>query len=246
MLSQIRVAILDDHQSIIDGFRYRLSMDPEIQIVGTALFGEDLESLVTDNPVDVLLLDVGVPNSSQDQNPYPVLYVVPLLLKEHPNMSILVISMYNQRSLIEALVDTGISGYIFKDDQASIQQLDKIVRIVGNGGIYFSQGAYRDARAEPPESILTSRQLEALSLCDSHPDGETLELAKKLGITGSTMRNLLSGTYLRLGVRTRAAAIAKAHQLGILPDRPAPAVSPQGVNRKSPIKRKSRTRVSAG
>ena len=39
MLTKIRVAILDDHQSIIDGFTYRLSMDPEIQIVSTALFG---------------------------------------------------------------------------------------------------------------------------------------------------------------------------------------------------------------
>ena len=65
MLSRIRVAILDDHQSIIDGFTYRLSMDPAIQIVSTALFGEDLEAMVANNPVDVLLLDVSVPNSQR-------------------------------------------------------------------------------------------------------------------------------------------------------------------------------------
>ena len=38
MLSKIRVAILDDHQSIIDGFTYRLSMDPDIQIVRHGAF----------------------------------------------------------------------------------------------------------------------------------------------------------------------------------------------------------------
>ena len=245
MLSKIRIAILDDHQSIIDGFRYRLSMDPDIQIVGTALFGDEIEFIVANNPVDVLLLDVGVPNSSEDDNPYPVLHVIPRLLKAHPSLSILIISMYDQRSLIEALVDTGISGYIFKDDQASIQQLDKIVRIVGNGGIYFSQGAYQDARGEPPGSVLTNRQLEALSLCDSNPDGETIVLAKSMGITGSTLRNLLSGTYLRLGVRTRAAAIAKAHQLGILPDKPVPAAA-SGVGKpKAPARRRPRTRQPA-
>ena len=124
MSSKIRVAILDDHPSIIDGFTYRLSMDPEIQIICTALFGEELEAMVANNPVDVLLLDISVPNSSQDHNPYPVLHTIPSLLKEYPGLNILVISMFTQRALIEALVNAGISGYIFKDDQTSIQQLD--------------------------------------------------------------------------------------------------------------------------
>ena len=120
--------------------------------------------------------------------------------------------------MIDALVNTGVSGYIFKDDQVSIQKLDKIVEIIANVGVYFNQGACRDAREDSIDSVLTPRQLEALSLCASHPDGDTLALAGKLGITGSKMRNLLSGAYLRLGVRTRAAAIARAHQLGILPE----------------------------
>jgi DNA-binding NarL/FixJ family response regulator len=122
--------------------------------------------------------------------------------------------------LIDALVNTGISGYVFKDDQASIQKLNKIVDIIAKGGIYFSQGAYRDTQDEPIGSLLTPRQLEALSLCGSCPDGDTITLAGKLGITGSTLRNLLSGAYLRLGVRTRAAAIAKAQQLGLLTNPP--------------------------
>ena len=128
--------------------------------------------------------------------------------------------MFTKNSLIDALVNTGISGYIFKDDQPSIQKLDKIVEIIANGGIYFSQGACRNVREQPAGSLLTSRQLEALSLCASRPDGDTISLAGNLGITGSTMRNLLSGAYLRLGIRTRAAAIARANQLGILPKKP--------------------------
>jgi two-component system response regulator NreC len=220
VLLKIHVAILDDHQSIIDGFTYRLSMDPEIQIVGTATYGEDLEPMLAENEVDVLLLDVSVPNSPEDRNQFPVIHVLPRLMEQYPKMNVLVISMFTQRSLIEALINTGISGYIFKDDQASIQQLDRIVRIISKGGIYFSQGAYQNKWEENPDSLLTSRQLEALSLCVSFPDGDTIFLAKKLGITGSTMRNLLSGSYLRLGVRTRAAAIAKAHQLGIIPKEP--------------------------
>jgi len=220
MLSKIRVAILDDHQSIIDGFFYRLSMDPRIQIVGTAIYGEDLEPIIAENAVDVLLLDISVPNSPSDHNPYPILHFIPLLLQKFTNLHILIISMFTQNSLIDALVNTGISSYIFKDDQPSIQKLDKIVEIIANGGIYFSQGACRYVREQPAGSLLTPRQLEALSLCASRPDGDTISLAGNLGITGSTMRNLLSGAYLRLGIRTRAAAIARANQLGILPKKP--------------------------
>jgi two-component system, NarL family, response regulator NreC len=224
MRSQIRVAILDDHQSIIDGFTYRLSMNSKIEIVGTSMFGENLEPMIAGKDVDVLLLDVSVPNSPEDHNPYPILHFIPYLLKKYPQLNILVISMFTQRSLIDALVNTGISGYIFKDDQASIQKLDKIVEMIVNGGIYFSHGAYWDPHDNAGNALLTPRQLEALSLCASVPDGDTMALAEKLGITGSTLRNLLSGAYLRLGVRTRAAAIARAHQLGIFPDQPVPPV----------------------
>jgi len=224
MLTKIRVAILDDHQSIVDGFTYRLSMDPEIQIVSIALFGEELEPMIASHPVDVLILDVSVPNSQEDHNPYPVLHTIPGLLKKYPGLNILVISMFTQRSLIEALINAGICGYILKDDQSSIQQLDKIVRQVANGGIYFSERATWESKSGSPDAILTPRQLEALSLCASHPDGDTVLLANELGVTGSTLRNLLSGSYLRLGVRTRAAAIAKAHQLGIIPVKPEPAL----------------------
>jgi two-component system response regulator NreC len=233
MLSQIRVAILDDHQSIIDGLSYRLSMNPRIEIVSTATYGEDLEPMIAENEIDVLLLDVSVPNSPENHNPFPVLYIIPRLLKNYPKLSILIISMFTQHSLIDALVNTGISGYIFKDDQNSIQEMDKIVEAIANGGIYFSQGAYWNASENPVDSLLTERQLEALSLSASRPDGDTISLAKRLGISGSTMRNLLSGAYLRLGVRTRAAAIAKAQQLGILPSIPQPKM----VAGKKPSKR---------
>jgi DNA-binding NarL/FixJ family response regulator len=235
MSSKIRVAILDDHQSIIDGFIYRMSMDPAIQVAATATYGEDLEHMVSENEVDVLLLDVSVPNSPTDHNQFPIIHIIPHLLEQFPRLNILVISMFTQRSLIEALVNIGISGYIFKDDQASIQQLARIVRTISNGGIYFSPEAYREPGEGSPISILTPRQLEALSLCDSLPDGDTVVLARKLGITGSTLRNLLSGSYLRLGVRTRAAAIAKAHQLGILPKGPEPIMAGE-TKENQPIK----------
>ena len=213
----VRVAILDDHISIIDGYNYRLSKTPEIEVVATGLFGEELEPLLAEHPTDVLLLDVNIPTSPENHNPFPILHLIPHLLESYPNLNILIISMLNQHTLIEAMAEAGVSGYILKDDQASIEQLGKIVLLVASGGLHFSPGTIHEPSEASGYPALTARQLEALSLCAAYPDGATTLLARKLGISGSTLRNLLSGAYLRLGVRTRAAAITKAQQIGLIP-----------------------------
>ena len=216
-MPKIKVAILEDHLSIIDGYLYRLSKVPEIDIVATGAYGEELQPMLEAHQVDVLLLDINLPTSDKNINPFPILLAIPRMLQKYPGLTILVITMLNQHSLIEALVDAGVSGYILKDDQNSIQELGNIVTMIAGGGVYFSQRAYHDLRSDASGPQLTRRQLEGLSLCAAYPDNATRELAKQLEISSSTLRNLLSGVYLRLGVRTRAAAIEKARQLGLIP-----------------------------
>jgi ATP/maltotriose-dependent transcriptional regulator MalT len=58
--------------------------------------------------------------------------------------------------------------------------------------------------------------LEALSLSAAYPDSSTAELARKMLVSNSTVRNLLSGAYIKLDVHNRSAAIAKARQLGLI------------------------------
>lgn len=213
----IRVAILDDHISIIDGYLYRLSKYPEIEVVATGTYGDELEMLLAEHPADVLILDINVPTSPGNHNLYPIMAIIPQLLERYPTLNILVISMLNQHTLIEAMADTGISGYILKNDQESIEHLGRIVQTIAGGGLYFSPEAYRNIDGTPGKPVLTVRQMEALSLCAAYPDDATVILAHRLEVSGSTLRNLLSGAYLRLGVRTRAAAIDKARQMGLLP-----------------------------
>jgi DNA-binding NarL/FixJ family response regulator len=128
--------------------------------------------------------------------------------------------MHNQRKLIEAVMAAGANGYVLKDDQNTIRNLASVIRTVAGGGIHLSQSAYQQLIKGQPDSrdqTLTPRQLEVLSLCGAYPDASTAELAASLFIANSTVRNLLSGVYLKLNVRTRSAAIAKARQVGLLP-----------------------------
>jgi DNA-binding NarL/FixJ family response regulator len=216
MPTKIRVAILDDHQSIIDGYIHRLGFTPEIEVVATAHYGEELESVLAEHAVDVLVLDVVVPTSPTNANHYPILYLIPQLLQTYPNLAILVISGYGPRSLVKAVMEAGSSGYVLKDDQTFIRELGSVVRSIAQGGICLSRQVYEQLPHSQMEESLTSRQLKVLSLLSAYPDMTTADVALKLGVAPPTVRNLLSDAYLRLGVRNRSAAVAKAYQLGLV------------------------------
>ena len=220
MENKISVTILDDHQSIVDGYLFRLSKFPQIEIINTLEYGEELEGALKKQVPDVLILDVNVKVSAENSNNYPIFHVIPDLLQRYPDLAILVISMHNDRSIIRAVMEGGASGYILKDDQRTISELGSVILSIVGGGIYLSEkvrNLYIKNRSAASEEPLTGRQMEALSLCAAYPDHTTERLAQIMNVANSTVRNLLSGAYLRLGVNSRAAAIAKARQLGLIP-----------------------------
>jgi two-component system nitrate/nitrite response regulator NarL len=218
MDKKIRVAILDDHQSVIDGYKFRLSSQKNIQIVGSANYGSKLDDLVRIGNIDVLLLDISVPISEENDNPYPVLSELPNLRKEHPDMAIMVISMHTERPLVRAVMEAGANGYVLKDDHDAIEQLAKAVTLISTGGVFLSKKLH-DLYSKPgplDPQPLSKRQLEALSICAAYPEIKTSELAEKMAVAPPTVRNLLSQAYRRLHVPNRTAAIARARQLGLI------------------------------
>ena len=218
MVRKIRVTILDDHPITVDGYRFRLGNLPDIEIVATLRFGEELLPSLERHATDVLLLDFSIPISETDPNVYPTLTEIPHLLQVYPNLDVLMISMYSERSIIRAVMEAGASGFILKDDSAAIEDLPNIVRSLADGGIYLSQraGELYTKHAGRGDTNLTRRQLEVLLLCAAFPSSKTAELAQKLCVSNSTVRNLLSGAYLKLNAHTRAAALEKARRLGLL------------------------------
>lgn len=218
MAKKIRVTILDDHQITVDGYHYRLGSHPSLEIVDTLQFGDQLWPSLEKHPTDVLLLDFSVPTSPENPNVYPTLTEIPKLLQEYPNLVVLMISMYSERSIIRSVMEAGASGYILKDDSEAIQDLANIILSVADGGIYLSEraGQRYQKPADRNDSNLTRRQLEVLLLCASFPSSKTAELAQKMCVSNSTVRNLLSGAYLKLNAHTRAGALQKARQLGLL------------------------------
>lgn len=220
MSDKIRVAILEDHPAIADGYRFHLQGEDDIQLVATIEVGEALPKLLEEQgPIHVLILDVSVPTSETNSSPYPILYMLPQMLRQYPDLNILVISMLKEHVLIKALIDAGASGYVFKDDRETLQMFSSVIRMIATGGIYFSREAHKIVmRQSSTSSLLSPRQLEVLSLCAAYPEKSTAEIAEVLTIANATVRNTLSVLYIRLGVRGRTAAVAKARDMGLIAD----------------------------
>jgi DNA-binding NarL/FixJ family response regulator len=214
----IRVAILEDHQGIIDGYRYRLDRDPEIRIVGAAHDGEAFETLLARTPADVALLDVYVPASETSSSPFPIHFTIPRMLETYPDLVVIVISVVDSPAMIQAVLDAGASAYILKADFNALKELDSIIRSVAQDGFFLSKDARAAlSRFNPSAADLTPRQREALSLCAAYPELKTSQLAQKMEVAHSTYRNFLSGAYFQLNVANRASAILRAQQLGLIP-----------------------------
>jgi len=135
-----------------------------------------------------------------------------------PELIILVISMHAQRTMIKTILKAGTSGYILKDDYDSIRNLGKIVETLAKGGTFMSNRV-RDIffNWHANDFLLTQRELEVLSICAAYADESTAELAERLDVANSTVRNFLHKIYIKLQVHGRAAAILKAQEIGILP-----------------------------
>lgn len=217
----ISVTILEDHQSIVDGYQFRLEQDGDIKVVASIAYGEDLDIALERHPTDVLFLDVNVPISEDNHSPYPILFVIPRLRMLYPEMAIVVISVHNEYSLIKSIIDAGASSYILKSDSSAIQNLQRVVHMVVDGSSFLSRQVQQilfNRDLKMPN--LTMRQVQVLSLFAADTSLRSDAVAEIMGITSSTIRNLLSSAYSRLKVNNRISAIAEARKFGIIPTVP--------------------------
>lgn len=219
MADKIRVVLLEDHPGMVDGYRFRLGQARDIEIVTALAYGEAVEqALVEFAPIHLLLLDLNVPTSPDNPNPYPALQLIPQILQRNPDLQILIVSMHKERALIRAIVQAGAIGYLVKDDRDANENLVSIVRAVAGGGMYFSREAQQQIFRTPADTLpLSPRQIETLSLCAAYPDKSLTEIAKMLSVADTTVRNQLSLSYAKLQVHSRTALVEKARQMGLIP-----------------------------
>ena len=128
--SQVRVLIVDDHQVVRVGIRKLLHRTKDIQVVGEAADGVEALRLTDELHPDVMLLDMEMPGMSGVE-------VARNLHEDHSNVRILVLSGYDDRQYVMALLDQGICGYLIKDESPELI-IDAICSIAQGNGSWFS------------------------------------------------------------------------------------------------------------
>lgn len=182
MLSgKIKLAIVDDHQIVIDGLHSLLKGNPKYEIVLQSTHPETIVAELKKREVDILLTDVMMPVMTGVE-------LAKLVRKEFPFMKIITLSMNGEGSLVNQMIEeSDISGYLLKNigQTEFISALNKIAE----GGIYFSDEVLQEMlkaserKKVPVESRLTNREIEIVRLIEKEYSNkkiaETLFLSER-------------------------------------------------------------------
>ncbi|GAA4896852.1 nitrate respiration regulation response regulator NreC [Flaviramulus aquimarinus] len=155
----IRLAIAEDHQSLIDGIKLLLEYEDSISIIGTANDGEALLEIVDKKLPNVVLTDIRMPKMDGIE-------ATKQIKKKHPKINVLAFTMFEQIEAIQQMVDAGASGYILKN--SSLKEVHQAILTVAKGETYFdaniNTNVLNSESNNKTKGVLTKRQIEILEL----------------------------------------------------------------------------------
>ena len=218
MSKPIRVLITDDHFIVRQGLRFILNTADDIELVGEAVNGEEALLLTAQHQPHVILMDLRMPVMDG-------LTAIEQLQQKHPHVAVIILTTYNEDKMMLRGLRLGARGYLLKDTERDT--LLNTIRAAARGESLFKADILQRAfaaqadtpppRGRPPQDIpleLTPRELEVLQ--GAAAGERNKEIAYRLGISSRTVKAHLTSVYNKLGVDSRAAAIAVAAQKGWL------------------------------
>ncbi len=212
--SPLRVLIADDHPIVREGLRAVLAALADFELVGAAASGREAVSAAAECRPDVIVMDLHMPELDGVQATRAV-------LAEHPEVAVLILTMYDDDEMLVAALQAGARGYLLKG--ASHTDIAQALRTVATGGAVFGTGVANlvldrlmgRAAAQAPFPQLTPRELEILGLLAAGSGNQ--DVARRLYLSPKTVRNHVSNILAKLGVADRAQAIAAARDAGLGP-----------------------------
>ena len=191
MKQKICLAIVDDHQIVIDGLKFLLQGQPNFTVNIESTHPEKMEEFLMSAKVDILITDIMMPIMNGAQ-------LAKMVKINFPHIKILALSMSGQGDLINQMIDdSDISGYVLKNigKQELITALEKIA----NGGVYFSgevlEEMIKDSerKKSSDEVHLTLREIEIIRLIEKEYCNK--QIAEKLFISERTVETHRKNIY---------------------------------------------------
>ena len=210
----IRILIVDDHRILRAGLKTLFKSDPNLEVVGEATNGDEALQSAQDTCPDVVLMDIGMPGMD-------ALEATRTLVKRLPNTRILILTMYEDSTLLQAYLKEGAAGYIIK--RAAESELIDAIYAVWRGMIYVHPSLMRTLVTKPQEALpraevvsdtLTAREVEVLRLVAR---GHTnRQIANALSISVRTVETHRANLMEKLDLHSRIALMHYADEHGLI------------------------------
>jgi len=209
----IKILIADDHLIIRQGLRLIIETENDFKLVGEASDGAEAINLCKKLKPDVVLMDLRMPNVDG-------LTAIEKLRVAQPEIAVVILTTFNEDELMLRGLQAGARGYLLKDTDRST--LFNTIRAAARGETLLKPEIM--ARVLSQKNVMKSESNEPVNLTDRELEvlkavarGErSKEIAVQLGISERTVKAHLANIYGKLGVDSRAAAIAVAAQRGLL------------------------------
>jgi len=207
--TKYKLAILDDHPVVLEGLVKVLSKQDMFEIQGAFTTGRELMQFFNDNRVDVILLDIILPDISG-------MDLCKQIKAISPETIVLALSNHEQRSAVMKMLENGASGYLLKN--ATIEELTSCIHAALNGQIVFSESIEKLITRPAPQVagpvMLTAREQEILKLIATGIT--TRKIAETLFLSKFTVENHRKNILQKFGVKNMAELISMASQSGLL------------------------------
>lgn len=208
----IKLMIADDHSMIREGLKQLLELDYNLKVVAEAADGNETLKKLDEYNVDVLLLDINMPNMNG-------LEALKHIRVNNFNTKVLILTIHNEIDYLLKAVDIGCDGYVLKDSDSNL--LRKAIYTVYEGEKFIqpsltpmlNAGLISRAEIDPKFNELTRREMEILKLIAEGLFNK--EIGLKLDISERTVKNHVSNIFKKIEVsdRTQAAVYAIKNNL---------------------------------
>jgi two-component system, NarL family, response regulator YdfI len=211
----IKILIADDHLIIRQGLRLILETENDFEIAGEASDGAEALSLCKKRKPDVVLMDLRMPNMDG-------LTAIEKLRAEQPGIAVVILTTFNEDELMFRGLKAGALGYLLKDTDRNT--LFDTIRAAARGEALLKPEIMARVLSRANASLTETESTEPVNLTEREQEvleavsrGErSKEIASHLGISERTVKAHLASIYNKLGVDSRAAAIAVAAHKGLL------------------------------
>jgi len=157
----LRIIIADDHPLLVDGLRRVLEEMNDVEVTEPVGNGRQLLLRLRESPVDMVLLDLQMPQLDG-------LETLRILQKEFPRLKVVIFTNYNQQKLLREARNLGASGYLSKS--CTSQELKEAVRTVEDGSTWFPKESPSAAEDSPSVFVndfmkkyqITQREVEII------------------------------------------------------------------------------------